>query len=726
MVWWVIVVTSVIYGGCGVVEFGRQLAPEASLARELATTKPLAYFVNDPLAADSNSIDVEVAGLNVDSYRYAVVVTRILQRRDLVSSILSEPKFVARLLQKGNKLLFDRIVANPEASQQLKRAALMVIGNQNLVSAITNGDGVDTVEVTAKMGEIIGDITKLEQEQNQDKRKELQAKLSKNLQSLQKNKALVAATLSAMSLQGDFLSQLLRQENIIEDILGDQQFIAEILQLEEGRLFNDIVDIPVAVEKLSEITFAVLEDDQLLAELLLPSAAEDAKLMLSSFLELLEELEESEQSEDVGDIKQRVSEIFQGLTENQRLIAHVFSSLALEAAFLAHYPNFCNEEVEYSDSLEVGERIYIENLREDLGEEGLQAICVVGEDDEGNEQEEPTVEVLEGEMRVTISGDSLPEEGELSNRRDIEVTVRGHSPSLTGYRYLLINGEQCPFDLSRYSQEVYSFDQTINGRVISTGAKSLCVFGVDDEQRLATNVIVRSWRYQVPRGPPRFDVRGTIQHFYAGEQVPGDILIRNIGDGTLNWQLTVNKSIGWLDIRMGDDGNWLNLADIANSGVQTTVVEGTTESGQFSKLQLRVSAIPSETGGVEQEFLTLYQEGSAIPIKITATLHAPKMRLTTEEVFLSGDNHRYFIGVRNDRPEASLSWKVRHAFPVEIVGSHISATKHRGIDRHGWNVGVGGVYVDVRRPLPKSHRIQVFIFEYRGGDPIPVAVHFIP
>ena len=725
-----IIVFSVISGACGVVDLNRQLV-HRDHPRQILGDKPLAYFANEPLSADGNSVSVEVTGLNVASYRYAVVMTRILQSRQLVSQILSQPKFIARLLQKSNKLLFDRIVADPEARQQLKRVALEIIGNQNLVSAITNGNGVDTVEVTLKMSEIIGDVTKLEQEQDPNKRKALQDKISKDLQGLQNNKALVAATLSAMALQGDFLSQLLRRENIIEDVLGDPQFIAEVLQLEEGQLFNKIVDVPLAVEKLSDITLVILGDDQLLAKLLLPSAAQDAKLLLASFLELLEELEEADKTgvSDVNYLKQRISEVFQELTENQRLIARVFSELVLDVAFLAHYPDFCNEEhgeVEYSGSQSLDQPINIDGLREALGEEGLQAICVIGEDDEGNEQEEPTVELLEGEMRVTLSGDNLPAEGELSNRRSIEVTVQGHSPLLVGYRFLLLNGEDCPFDLSMYSQNVYSFEQTIQGTVLTTGPKSLCVFGVNKEQELATNIIVHSWRYQIPRGPARFDVRGTIQHLYAGEQSASDIIIRNIGEGELNWQLTVNNSIDWLDIRMGDNGNWLNLAGIADSGVQTTIVEGLTDSGQSSKLQLRVSAIPSETEGVEQEILTLRQDDSVIPIKISVTLHAPKMRLTTEEIFLTSENPRAFIGVRNDRPESSISWKVRHVFPVEIVGAHISSTRHRGIDRNGWNVGVGGVYVDVRRPMPKKSWIQVFIFEYRGGEPIPVAIHFQP
>lgn len=726
-----VVVASVILGACGDLELTRQLAQQDSESRELLVSKPLAYFASDPVAADGNNVDVEVAGLNVDSYRYAVVLTRILQSRRLVSEILSQPKFVGRLLQKSNKLLFDRIVADPEASQQLKRVAFQIMGNTNLVSTISNGDGVDATEVTRKMGGIISDINKLETIQVQDKRKELQDRISKTLQGLQKNKALVSSMLSAMAMQGDFLSQILRQENIIEDILGDPQFIAEVLQLEEGQLFNEIVDIPIAVEKLSEITFMVLGDQQLLAELLLPSAAQDAKLLLASFLKLLEELEESDLTDvnDVNEIKQRVSEVFQELTENQRLIAHVFSELALETAFLAHYPDFCNEEnpeVEYSDSQPLGEPISINGLREALGEEGIKAICVIGEDDEGNEQEEPTVEILEGEMRLTISGDGLPAEGQLSNRRSIEVTVQGHSPLLTGYRYLLVNGEQCPFDETRYSQQAYSFDQPIRATVLTTGAKSLCIFGVNNEQQIATNIVVHSWRYQIPRGPARFDVRGTIQHLYVGEQSPNDILIRNIGEGTLNWQLSINNSIEWLDIRMGDDGNWLNLADIANGGVETTIVEGATDSGQISKLQLRVTAIPGEAIGIEQETLTLRKEGSAIPIKINVTLHNPKMRLTTEEVVLTTENPRHFIGVRNDRPEASLSWKVRHVFPVDVVGTHISSTKHRGIDRDGWNVGGGGAYIDVRRPMPDRPWIQILIFEYRGGKPIPVAIHFRP
>ena len=731
MMFWQIVVTSVILGACGDIDVNRQLAQQDSESTVLMS-KPLAYFASDPLAADGDSVNVKVAGLNnVDSYRYAVVMTRILQSRRLVSELLGQPKFVGRLLQKSNKLLFDRIVADPEASQQLKRVAFRIIGNTNLVATISNGDGVDPVELQHKIGGIISDINRLETIPDQAKRKEIQDKLSKDLQKLQKNKALVSSVLSAMALQGDFLNQLLRDENIIEDILGDQQFIAEVLQLEEGQLFNKIVDIPIAVEKLSDITFMVLNDAQLLEKLLLPSSAQDAKLLLASFLELLEELEENGKTaiSDVTDIKQRISEVFQELTESQRLIAHVFSELVLEAAFLAYYPDFCNEEneeVDYSDSRPLSEPINIEGLREALGEEGLRAICVIGEDEEGNEQEEPTVEILEGEMRLTLSGDSLPAKGELSNRRSIEVTVQGHSPLLTGYRYLLINGEQCPFDVSRYSQQVYSFDQPIQATVLTTGAKSLCIFGVNSEQQLATNMIVHSWRYQIPKGPPRFDVRGTIQHLYLGEQSPNDILIRNIGEGVLNWQLSINNSIEWLDIRMGDNGNWLNLADIADGGVETTIVEGATDSGQFSKLQLRVTAIPGDTMGVEQETLTLRREGSAIPIKINVTLHAPKMRLTTEEVVLTSDNPRYFIGVRNDRPEASLSWKVRHTFPVEVVGAHISSTKHRGIDRHGWNVGVGGAYIDVRRPMPNKSWIQVFIFEYRGGKPIPVAVHFRP
>ena len=691
---------------------------------------PIAY-VYEPLRLtnDEEHYVVKVETLNASSYRYAVVLVEMikrLQHRQLAATVLSDPKFVAKLMQSAGDALITRIAQDKATADRVQAVALLIATNSKIFPAVQKSlskEELDELIALATGGD--------------DPKKMLDA-----LTKLSKNDIFMAALLPALAMNGDFLSQTLaigEDNSLLAEIL-DEEFINELIASgKEGDLLSRMMKIDVAVEQLEVIMERLLEDEETLQKLLLPSSFKIAQDLMKAFMAKVKELAVAKAAgvdTDVNYIREQITALLDEMKgdEHKQLMAIIFSDLLFEAAFIAYHPSFCEENsVEWTTVKDLDEELLIDNL----SDEGWQVLCLKAIDDNGNEQPEPTLEPIEPpettEPPVPLPpvplppvplinlGGNLPAYGSSSALKNLRVEISATTDTLAGYRWLLLrHGGDCPLNPDVYDAYIHSMPMLLTIELKTAGEKTLCVFGVNSERKLATPIASHTWEFLVVRSKARLEISGSTQDLYFGDYK--EIVLRNVGNEGMFWHIYTPNDIDWLEIRE-KTGEWISLR---RASTQKQLLRGAMLAQDIVKLQLRVVDIADE---MQKEVLYVKHLDSALAMPIKLTLHSSKPRLTVQNgnVDLTPEKSSAWIGVVNTNQEGTLRWKVHHIFPIVRTGINITATREDRIDRDGWHVGAGNVKVEMLfRPRPTTAKVQVFIFEFRGGKRISVAVSYIP
>ncbi len=689
---------------------------------------PIAYL-SEPLrlTADGEKYIADVQTLNATSYRYAVVMTEWRKNSQLAAMVLNEPKFVDKLMKSAGDTLMERIVDDPATMDRVKRFALQVYSDPQVSKAVMGKLQDEEVQALLKLAS--GGSS--------------QRELLDIMKKLSKNTAFMTALLSTLAMKGDFLAQALsvgKENSLLAEIL-DQEFINELIASgSEANFLSRIVKLDVAVEQLEASMQRLLNDEETLRELLLPSSFEATQELMRAMLGVIRQLDGATRTEDVNYLKEQIDELITPMTEQKQLIAIIFSEILFEAAFIAYHPDFCEED---SDDWETVTDLDGELLVDNLGSEGLALLCLIAVDDNGNQQPEPTVEPVEPPtptvepvepveppaptvepsatrpVPILKLGGNLPEPGSSSALRRLNVQVLTTRGTVAGYRWLLLrHGGNCPINPAAYSEQVRTLSQPIITEVQLAGPKTLCAFGVDEDGVLITPIASHRWELHVVPSAARLEIGGATRNLYFGDHQ--DIVLRNIGDVGMFWHISAPDDIDWLEIRK-ELGEWVSLR---RASASTRLLHGAIRPQNIAKLQLRVVGLADE---MQEAVLHVKHHDSAATFPIKLKLHSGKPRLTAQNIALSRTRGSDWIGIINTNGEGTLRWKVRHAFPTYRAGIGITTTSEDRIDKDGWYVGAGSVKVEMLiRPYPTTPKVQVLIFEFRGGKRIPVGVTYAP
>ena len=678
---------------------------------------PIAYLgMPLRLADDGEQYVAEVETLNASSYRYAVVLTRWLQHRELAATVLDEPQFVAKLMKSAGDTLMARIVADPATLARVKQIALRMYFSSPVSSEIE-----EHLSPAARKN-----LLAIASEGDQRKLLDAMMKLSKNT-------VFMTAVLSTLAMNGDFLAEVLAvgEENSLLAEMLDEQFISELIASgKEGELLSKIMNIEVAVEQLEESVQRLLDDEETLRKVLVPSSFQAAQELMQAMLDKIKELSGVTQAIDVNYLKEQIATLLDDLSEQKQLIAIIFSELLFEAAFIAYHPSFCEEDsAEWTTVKDVDGDLLVENL----GDEGLAVLCLIAVDENGNEQPDPTVvpvvppepiEPPEPEAPVATVpnlqlGGNLPESGSSSALTSLQVEVTASTATVAGYRYrLLPRGGDCPLDPNAYVAHIHALFTPLKTELKLAGPKTLCVFGVDRAGVLATPIVTHRW--ELTRGTAQLEISGSTQDLYFGDHK--EIVLRNVGDAGMFWSLYTPDDIDWLEIRE-KAGEWISLR---HASTHEQLLHGAMLAQDITELQLRVVGVADE---MQEAVLYVEHLDSTVPLPIKLKLHSGKPSLTVQDhnVDLTQEKSSAWIGVVNTNREGTLRWKVRPAFPVEHIGIKVTDTRADRVDDEGWHVGAGSIKVEMLlNPRPTTVKVQVFIFEFRGGKRIPLAVTYLP
>lgn len=672
---------------------------------------PIAYL-GQPLRLtdDGEKYVVNVETLNASSYRYAVVMTKWLQHRELAATVLDDPQFVAKLMKSAGDTLIARIVDDPATMKRVKLIALRVYANPSVMGVV-------------------------EDELSDEERRELltvvsandQRKLFEALMKLSKNTEFMTALLSTLAMNGGFLAQVLavgKDDSLLAEVL-DKEFISELIASgEEGKFLEEIMELDVAVKQLEKTVQRLLDDEETLKKILVPTSFEAAQELMQAMLVKFKELDDMREAIDVNYIREQIAALLKGLGEEEQLIAIIFSELLFEAAFIADHSSFCEEDsVEWTTVKDVDDDLLFKNL----GDDGMAVLCLIAVDEDGNEQPVPTVEpvvptepeeALPPVPSLKLAG-NLPEDGSSSALTSLRVEVAATTDTVAGYRYRLLHrGGDCPSDPTAYDAHIHALPVPLRAELKLAGPKTLCVFGVNRDGMLTTPIVTRQW--ELTRGTAQLEISGSTQDLYFDDHQ--EIVLRNVGNAGMFWSLYTPDDIDWLEIR-AEAGEWLSLR---RASTHEQLLHGAILAHDIAKLQLRVV---SSADRMQEAVLYVKHLDSTATFPIRLKLHSGKPSLTVQghNVDLTPERLSAWIGVVNTNREGTLRWKVRHVFPVDRIGIEITDTRQDRIDDEGWHVGGGSIKVEMlHRPRPTTAKIQVFIFEFKGGKRIPLAVTYLP
>ena len=426
--------------GCKIDIDGTNPPPQLQQTQSSGSTGPVSVYVAD---TGDNSINVGLTGGNVDGHHYSISFSQTPEQKRLTSALLGQQLFMMRVLEKEGSRLFSKLAQNPATTRKLQEVGMRLLSNKNLVNSLLKADGVDMGQITTQIAALVSAIGEIDNAKTTQEENAARIKVNNALYDLSANRNLMAAIMSTLAKEGDFLAQVLLEENLISGILGQKDFISELMKYDEGKILSQIIDIPLALQKIEEIVAILLSNEELMRALVVPEDDEKFVQLVTSLHELTNEIMFVEGKVNADAVKTKILEVMRGLTENEALFATIFTALF-----------------------------------KDMGMGSA-----------------PLTRNWEQTITPTISlGSGLPKP--TSTARMVEIAISTSDKSLAGYRYRILHDQGlCPSTSKSYTGNVASFQRPITATMRRAGLKTLCVFGVNDDHKLSSLIVSYSWFY---------------------------------------------------------------------------------------------------------------------------------------------------------------------------------------------------------------------------------------
>ncbi len=255
------------------------------------------------------------------AWRYTIVMDRLLVQ-DFDATAITQKKFLNTFTQKVMAIVHARF--GNDISTALK------VGS--LITALQGQFPADSAEAEG-LKKIVDAATTLAL--NPDKTQNKQ--LGKDF-----NAAVVAffgdASLrQALATKGSFISTKLKgPPDIVADILNEE-FINEVLTIEETTSLRKVLDIPTLFAELVETMHTVLNDASLMVTMSDPTIVDAASTVLNKFFTLYKELQGEKDDHNVNTIKASILSLLDNLDSQQLTALKTLSAPLWAAARSVHF-----------------------------------------------------------------------------------------------------------------------------------------------------------------------------------------------------------------------------------------------------------------------------------------------------------------------------------------------------------------------------------------------------
>ena len=426
--------------GCKIDIDSTEAPPQVEQSKSSSMAEPVSLYIAD---TGDNSINVGLTGGNVEGHHYAISFSQTPEQRRLTNALLGQQMFMMQILEKEGSRMFSHLAQSPTTMRKLQEVGMRLLSNKNLVNSLLKADGVDMAKVTMQVAALVTAISSLDAAKTTAEENAARISINNALYDLSVNRHLMAAIMSTLAKEGDFLAQVLLEENLISGILGQKDFIAELMKYDEGKILAQIVDIPLALQKIEEVVAVLLSNEELMRALVVPEDDEKFATLVTNLHELTNALMFADGKDNADNIKTRLLEVMKSLTENEELFATIFTALFKDLG-MGRAPLTHNWE----------------------------------------ETNAPTI----------VLGGTLPQPS--SNTKQVSISISTSDKNLAGYRYRIMhNAGTCPRTSKGYHSNVSTFQRPITASMRREGLKTLCVFGVNNDHKLASLIVSYSWFY---------------------------------------------------------------------------------------------------------------------------------------------------------------------------------------------------------------------------------------
>ncbi|MDE3270069.1 MAG: hypothetical protein OYH77_07275 [Pseudomonadota bacterium] len=647
-------------------EKNREKTASKETKPQIQTTNPVVregsehrvVIANPPINSNADKITLVVSqpdSSDAVGYRYALVSLPSKETIDtsgdgssgadspnVLTIIIGNKDFISKLMAEHGGKIMTEVFNDPDISAKVKNIGMKIATNQNILSSITNADGIDTAELMGYMQSVLADISKMEKAKTDKERAKHRNSILAVFGKIQKNKELSDVIIDALLQESAFIANLIREEGIISSILNKKEIIDSIMNADGGEDLKALIDIPAVISNLDNIFADMLEDSEFISLVTEPTTRTAIEKLMGYSQQLEQERKKKKKNHaKIKELNDKVNAEMLKLAANTELMSNVMGRL------LRRVPNESSappepvevggdpcEDAEYSELVDIGSRLSVE-----LGDVGKKVLCIVGYDAEGNSQH--GVSRYEWERTYApalyFSDAGLPKpESDVS---EIKITVNATDESLVGYRYLLLHDQSsCSLDFNAYLPVVKGFTTPITAKLDKAGLKLLCVYGVDSSNRIASVLNFHSWYYRVapvapppaattdqppntapdtppntpPDTPPDTPIDGgdktpppvavdyskglmhtrvliaSNNYYYPGDRTIKNVEIKNHGVGALSWSLRVDGNHSWLQINTGD-GNWQPVRNASDADSQLGFVRAVLGVGGKQTISLRLA-----------------------------------------------------------------------------------------------------------------------------------------
>ncbi len=320
-----------------------------------------------PLSCDSTQIyttqNTEDAVVGTDAavaWRYTIVMNRLLAQ-DFDATAITQKKFLNTFTQKAMAIVHTRFGNDISTALKVGSVITALQGQFPADSAVAEG-----------LKKIVDAATTLALNRDKTQNKQLGKDFSA---------AVVAffsdATLrQALATKGSFISTKLKgPPDIVADILNEE-FINELLAIEESTSLRQVLDIPTLFAELVETMHTVLNDASLMVTMSDPTIVDAASTVLSKFFTLYKELQGEKDDHNVNTIKARILSLLNSLNSQQLIAVKTLSAPMWAAARPMHFKDLPPTDVCDGETWQAVQDLDGESLVENLPETAIAALTL--------------------------------------------------------------------------------------------------------------------------------------------------------------------------------------------------------------------------------------------------------------------------------------------------------------------------------------------------------------
>lgn len=259
--------------------------------------------------------------------RYSKTLDNFMDRQQLKFAVPWQQQFVHQMLERMDELPFNKIAENPLTVQKMTRAGTRLLSSRSFIDTFAKAKDLDFISLMARIAGIVSDAEKLRFINDPKEVQKTRERLFANAEKLLQDQALHRAVRQALIDHGAFLAQIIKEEGLITETLGQKEFLAELNKYEEGILISKIVHIPTALKAIETAAVRALSDKQLMQKVFDPNTATSITKLAMNAQELIRQASTADSSVSVDSLNLMTLQVMNGVIENGELLGMVLDAV---------------------------------------------------------------------------------------------------------------------------------------------------------------------------------------------------------------------------------------------------------------------------------------------------------------------------------------------------------------------------------------------------------------